>query len=133
MSNIERASLLCRNCGEEAPHELTYAGNVLACTTCCNCGFASRRDVSRQYVKDLERRVRAKPRRMLRRFRRHPVAYSLSVVRGLATKPVDMWGEINLAAHSRTRRAARRQCEGETSRGNIAASREPRGDVERQS
>jgi hypothetical protein len=123
VSNIERASLLCRNCGEEALHELAYAGNILARTTCCNCGFASHRDVSRQYLRDLERRLRDKPRRMLRRFRRHPVAYSLYVVRHLATKPVSMLEEVSLAAHSRTRNAARGQCESPLSRGSAAPAK----------
>jgi hypothetical protein len=112
MSNVERAGLLCRKCGEEAAHELTYAGNLLASTTCCNCGHTSHRDVSKQYMKDLERRVRAKPRRMLRRFRRHPVAYSVYVVRQLATKPFDMWSEVAVANHSRAGEGARRQCRG---------------------
>jgi hypothetical protein len=112
MSNVERASLLCRNCGEEAPHELAYAGNILACAKCCNCGYAAERDVSKQYLRDLERRLRDKPRRMLRRFRRHPVAYSLLVVKQLATKPVHMWEEASLAAHSRSRRSSKRSCGG---------------------
>lgn len=120
MRNIERASLLCRKCGEEATHELTYAGNLLAHTTCCNCGHASHRDVSKRYARDLERRVRAKPRRMLRSFRRHPLAYSLTVVRGLTTKPVDIWHEINLATHGKSKRNARQQCRSESRRSDTA-------------
>ena len=47
------------------------------------------------------RRLASKPRRMMRRFRKHPLGYTLSLPRAVASKPREVLGEVRLAIASR--------------------------------
>jgi hypothetical protein len=103
VSTTEHATLLCGSCRENASHELAYAGRLLVYARCENCGHTAERDVSKRYLKDLELRIRTKPRRMLHRLRRHPLPFTLSLPKQIAAKPLRMWEEASLVLHHRTR------------------------------
>lgn len=91
------ATLTCGNCGREGPHELDYAGRILASTQCRACGYTIRHprdDLGPAYRHDLEQRVVTKPIRMLRRLRRHPVRFMLGLPVAVATKPKKLIEEV---------------------------------------
>ncbi|MQA10614.1 MAG: hypothetical protein GEU98_19085 [Pseudonocardiaceae bacterium] len=96
MGAVEQVTLTCQRCGADSTHELAYAGRLLVTSTCTECGHTIERDVRDRYVADLRHRVASKPRRMLRRFRRHPVSYACSLPRAVASKPLDVLSELRL-------------------------------------
>lgn len=100
VGTVEQVTLTCNSCGQNATHELAYAGRLLVSSTCTACGHAIERDVRERYVADLRHRVASKPRRMLRRFRRHPLSYVCSIPRAVATKPLEVLAELRLVART---------------------------------
>lgn len=96
MSTRENAVLLCQNCGEEADHELAYAGRLLVATECRACGHTTERDVRGRYLADLRQRVATKPFRMLRRFVRHPLGFTRTLPHTTLRKPSELLEEVRL-------------------------------------
>ncbi|WP_199430205.1 hypothetical protein [Qaidamihabitans albus] len=96
MGNVEHATLRCHHCGQETRHELAYAGRLLVVTSCTRCGESIERDVRGRYLADLRQRMLSKPRRMLRRFRRHPVGFTTSLPRTTVLKPWELVEEVRL-------------------------------------
>jgi hypothetical protein len=92
----EHTTLLCHNCGQEASHQLAYAGRLLVATTCAHCGYSVKHDIRCRYLADLRQRVVTKPGRMLRRFRRHPVSFVSSLPHKTLLKPWELAEEIRL-------------------------------------
>lgn len=91
--------LTCDNCGQDAVHELEYAGRLLVRTVCTVCGHATRRDEDdlwSAYIHDVEQRVASKPLRMWRRFRRHPLEYGRGLPASVLAKPLRMLREVRL-------------------------------------
>lgn len=91
-------TLTCSHCGREGPHELTYAGRILASTTCCACGHTMRHsadDLSTAYARDFAQRVLSKPSRMLRRLRRHPLRFLVSLPSAVVSKPCKLLDEVH--------------------------------------
>lgn len=89
-------TLRCGHCGTDTPHELHYAGRLLASTECEVCGFTIRHsgsDMKSSYVADLGQRLVSKPRRMLRRFARHPVQFASNLPASVLAKPRGLIGE----------------------------------------
>lgn len=105
MDSIEHATLTCASCLTECDHEVHYAGRLVAGFTCSNCGAHVQINVVDDYLPDLGRRLRTKPGRMLRRFRKHPVSYTLNLPVSLATKPMKVVGELRAAIGSAEHRA----------------------------
>ncbi|MFF0989426.1 hypothetical protein [Kocuria nitroreducens] len=101
MEQIQHASLVCASCLKECDHEVTYAGRLVAAFKCSNCGTQVNIQVADDYFPDVGRRLASKPRRMMRRFRKHPLGYTLSLPRAVATKPREVLGEVRLAIASR--------------------------------
>ena len=101
MERIQHASLVCASCLKECDHEVTYAGRLVAAFRCSNCGTQVNIQVADDYFPDVGRRLASKPRRMMRRFRKHPLGYTLSLPRAVATKPREVLGEVRLAIASR--------------------------------
>lgn len=93
-------TLRCGQCGRETPHELHYAGRLLALTECGVCGFTIRHsgsDMKSSYVADLGQRLATKPRRMLRRFARHPLRFASGLPASVLAKPrgiIDEWQTV---------------------------------------
>ena len=88
--SIEHAQLHCEVCDQDTLHELHYAGRLLESTRCTRCGThleLSHRALLPAYAHDLEQRIVSKPRRMLRRARRDPVGYALSLPRAVLRQP----------------------------------------------
>jgi C4-type Zn-finger protein len=99
MDNVHIVTLGCSQCHGEHLHEVTYAGRLLASTVCSNCGHRIAKDLAglrRAYLADVEHRVRTKPRRMLRRVIRHPVAFALDLPGALLVKPAKMEAELRV-------------------------------------
>jgi hypothetical protein len=99
MDNVHIVLLGCHSCQGEHLHEVTYAGRLLASTLCSNCGHRIAKDLAglrRAYLADVEHRVRTKPRRMLRRVIRHPVAFALDLPGALLVKPAKMEAELRV-------------------------------------
>jgi C4-type Zn-finger protein len=99
MDNVHNVLLACHHCSGEHLHEVTYAGRLLASTVCSNCGYRIAKDLPglrRAYIADVEHRVRTKPRRMLRRVIRHPVAFALDLPGALLVKPAKMEAELRV-------------------------------------
>jgi hypothetical protein len=99
MDHIHIVVLACHNCHGEHLHEVTYAGRLVASTVCSNCGHTIAKDLPelrRAYISDVEHRVRSKPRRMLRRVIRHPVAFALDLPGALLVKPAKMEAELRV-------------------------------------
>jgi hypothetical protein len=99
MDNVHIVVLACRHCHGEHLHEVTYAGRLLAYTVCSSCGHTIAKDLPelrRAYIGDVEHRVLTKPRRMLRRVIRHPVAFGLDLPRALLVKPAKMEAELRV-------------------------------------
>jgi predicted RNA-binding Zn-ribbon protein involved in translation (DUF1610 family) len=91
------ATLTCTSCGKEVAHELRYAGRLLVSTTCSDCGYVLRheeRHLLVAYVHDLEQRLSSKPRRMLTRAARDPVAFTCSLPAAVVAKPLRMLQEL---------------------------------------
>jgi hypothetical protein len=91
------ATLKCGYCGREGPHDLDYAGRLLASTHCRACGYTVRHmgeDLRKAYFRDFEQRVASKPSRMFRRLRRHPVKFVLSLPLKAASKPKKLLEEV---------------------------------------
>lgn len=91
--SVFRAGLVCRQCGDLQPHELQYAGRLLASTKCLNCGAVVKHDeahLRRAYLSDLERRLRTKPARMAKRVAQHPAKYMAHLPYAILTKPVKL-------------------------------------------
>ncbi|MFI7482254.1 hypothetical protein ACH9EU_07530 [Kocuria sp. M1R5S2] len=101
MEQIQHASLVCASCFTECDHEMTYAGRLLTSFRCSNCGATVNIRVSEDYIPDVGRRLASKPGRMMRRFRKHPVSYTLSLPRAVATKPREVVAELRLAIAAR--------------------------------
>ena len=99
MDHVHIVVLACHHCDGEHLHEVTYAGRLLASTVCSNCGHTIAKDLPelrRAYITDVEHRVRTKPRRMLRRVIRHPVAFALDLPGALLVKPAKMKAELRV-------------------------------------
>jgi hypothetical protein len=99
MDHVHTVLLACHECHGERLHEVTYAGRLLASTVCSNCGHTVAKDLPglrRAYLADVEHRVRTKPRRMLRRVIRHPVAFALDLPGALLVKPAKMEAELRV-------------------------------------
>ena len=99
MDHVHTVLLACHECGGAHLHEVTYAGRLLASTVCSNCGHTVAKDLPglrRAYLADVEHRVRTKPRRMLRRVIRHPVAFALDLPGALLVKPAKMEAELRV-------------------------------------
>jgi hypothetical protein len=99
MDHVHTVLLACHECGGEHLHEVTYAGRLLASTVCSSCGHTVAKDLPglrRAYLADVEHRVRTKPRRMLRRVIRHPVAFALDLPGALLVKPAKMEAELRV-------------------------------------
>jgi hypothetical protein len=99
MDHVHTVLLACHECSGEHLHEVTYAGRLLASTVCSNCGHTLAKDLPglrRAYLADVEHRVRTKPRRMLRRVIRHPVAFALALPGALLVKPAKMEAELRV-------------------------------------
>jgi hypothetical protein len=99
MDHVHTVVLACHHCDGEHLHEVTYAGRLLASTVCSNCGHTIAKDLPelrRAYITDVEHRVRTKPRRMLRRVIRHPVAFALDLPGALLVKPAKMEAELRV-------------------------------------
>ncbi|WP_020671460.1 hypothetical protein [Amycolatopsis nigrescens] len=111
MGTVEHVTLVCTGCGQETRHELAYAGRLLVLTTCTRCGNSIERDVRARYLADLRQRMVSKPGRMLRRFRRHPLAFTSSLPRTAPAKPLELIAEVRLVwrAAADARRADRRE------------------------
>jgi uncharacterized C2H2 Zn-finger protein len=103
------ANLHCPRCGAVTGHELAYAGRLLVRSRCTRCGRVLERDVRRCYVVDLAGRIASKPRRIVRRLARHPVAFTAGLPRTTVTKPLRIVDELRLVlgAASRVRRRTR--------------------------
>ncbi|MGW4127245.1 hypothetical protein [Amycolatopsis japonica] len=111
MSKVENAALVCSRCGEETPHDVAYAGRLLVKITCTRCGKTFERDLRAEYLTDLRRRVATKPKRMLKRFCRHPLGFVSSLPKTVAAKPRDLltdvslvWGTVRPRPHRRSTR-----------------------------
>jgi hypothetical protein len=99
MDHVHNVVLACHHCHGEHLHEVTYAGRLLASTVCAHCGHTLAKDLPalrRAYLADVEHRVRTKPRRMLRRVIRHPVAFALDLPGALLVKPAKMEAELRV-------------------------------------
>ena len=96
MTDVTRAELACLRCGTTTEHELAYAGRLLVTSRCTRCGAVIERDVRRRYADDLWSRVVTKPRRMVRRLRRHPLTFTASLPRTTAAKPLRVLDELRL-------------------------------------
>jgi uncharacterized protein YbaR (Trm112 family) len=99
MDHVHIVVLACPHCHGEHLHEVTYAGRLLASTVCSNCGHTIAKglpELRRAYITDVEHRVRTKPRRMLRRVIRHPVAFALDLPGALLVKPAKMEAELRV-------------------------------------
>ena len=99
MDHVHIVVLACHHCHGEHLHEVTYAGRLLACSVCSNCGHTIAKDLPelrRAYLADVEHRVRTKPRRMLRRVICHPVAFALDLPGALLAKPAKMEAELRV-------------------------------------
>jgi len=103
MERIQHASFVCASCLQECDHEVAYAGRLVAAFKCSNCGTQVDIQVADDYLPDVGRRLASKPRRMMRRFRKHPLGYTLSLPRAVATKPLEVLAEVRLAIASRTK------------------------------
>lgn len=101
MEQIQHASLVCASCLQECDHEVTYAGRLVAAFKCSNCGTQVNIQVADDYFPDVGRRLASKPRRMMRRFRKHPLGYTLSLPRAVAHKPGEVLSEVRRAIASR--------------------------------
>ena len=104
MDHVHNVVLACHRCAGEHLHEVTYAGRLLASTVCSNCGHTVAKDLPglrRAYLADVEHRVRTKPRRMLRRVIRHPVAFALDLPGALLVKPAKMEAELRVLSGRR--------------------------------
>ncbi len=106
MPNPTRTELRCARCAATTEHELAYAGRLLVTSRCTRCGEQIVRDVRREYVADLGDRIRSKPRRIVRRLRRHPVTFSAGLPRTVVAKPLRVFDEVRLVlgAAARVRR-----------------------------
>lgn len=94
--SVHRVGLACRQCGDVQMHELRYAGRLLASSRCLNCGAVvmhEEPDLCKAYLKDLEMRVRTKPRRMIKRAARHPATFVAHLPYAVLVKPVKMLEE----------------------------------------
>jgi hypothetical protein len=99
MDHVHIVVLACHHCNGEHLHEVTYAGRLLASTVCSNCGHTIAKqlpELRRAYLTDVEHRVWTKPRRMLRRVIRHPVAFALDLPGALLAKPAKMEAELRV-------------------------------------
>ena len=107
MPDLARSELSCVRCGVPTEHELAYAGRLLVTTRCTRCGRVIARDVRRRYAADLVDRIRSKPRRIVRRLRRHPVTFTAGLPRTAAAKPLRVLDEVRLVldAADRARRS----------------------------
>lgn len=128
MDSIEHATLTCASCLTECDHEVHYAGRLVAGFTCSNCGARVQIDVVDDYLPDLGRRLRTKPGRMLRRFRKHPVSYTLTLPVSIATKPLKVVGELRTAMGSAEHRAPGIRAGDGTAGDGTASDQGPAGD-----
>lgn len=95
--SVEQAVLRCSSCGQEAEHELRYAGRLVAATRCAACGHVVRheqRDLAATYLRDLEHRLTTKPARLLRQASTDPARFLSSLPASLARQPVKLAQEL---------------------------------------
>ena len=112
MSKIENAALECSRCGTETAHDLAYAGRLLVKITCTRCGKTIERDRRAEYLADLGQRLASKPKRMFRRFRRHPLGFVGSLPKTVAAKPRDLLTDVSLVWGVGRSRSPRRSAGG---------------------
>lgn len=96
MPDLARSELDCVRCGLPPEHELSYAGRLLVISRCTRCNRVIARDVRRRHAADLVDRIRSKPRRIVRRLRRHPVTFTAGLPRTTAAKPLRVLDEVRL-------------------------------------
>jgi PHP family Zn ribbon phosphoesterase len=106
VADLARTELRCARCAALTDHELAYAGRLLVTSRCTRCGEMFARDVRRRYVADLGGRMRSKPRRIVHRLRRHPVAFAATLPHAVIAKPLRVLDEVRLVlgAAARARR-----------------------------
>ncbi|MGC7095322.1 hypothetical protein ACPZ19_11695 [Amycolatopsis lurida] len=107
MSTVEHVALTCPRCHTETRHDVVYAGRLVVAVTCTECGESLERDIRSLYLADLRQRVATKPKRMLRRFRKHPLRFARSLPKTVPAKPLELISEIRLVwrvARNRVRR-----------------------------
>jgi hypothetical protein len=95
--STQHAELRCESCRRVTDHELRYAGRLLDSVRCTVCGRQvelSQRALLPAYVQDLEQRLASKPRRMLHRASKDPVAFALYLPRAIARQPVKFLREF---------------------------------------
>jgi hypothetical protein len=98
MSNdVQRATLLCSDCGQSTEHRFVYAGRLLTHTECENCGHIvhpeNQADLAHEYALDLKQRLRTKPRRLARRAAKHPLKFLASLPRAIVRQPLKLISE----------------------------------------
>ena len=87
---IEQTELMCAVCNQDTVQQVNYAGRLLTHVTCTECGTVVRFDTGRlteDYVADLHMRIRTKPRRLLRRARKHPLDFISTLPGAIARQP----------------------------------------------
>lgn len=95
--STQQAELRCESCRRVTDHDLRYAGRLLESVRCTVCGSQvelSQRALLPAYVQDLEQRLASKPRRMLHRASKDPVAFALSLPLAIARQPVKFLREF---------------------------------------
>lgn len=94
--SVHHIEFVCRDCGDVQLHELRYAGRLLASSECLNCGAIIRHedtDLRRAYLRDLELRLRSKPKRMMKRVLRHPAKFMSELPYTILVKPAKLLEE----------------------------------------
>ena len=107
MTDVHHAVLRCHRCGNDAPHEVRYAGRLFLGTRCERCRFQVDAADPHRYFVDLRHRVTTKPVRMLRRLCDNPARFMLTLPGAAASKPFKLLHELAsvfLAAHPEQRR-----------------------------
>ena len=98
MDHVHIVVLACHHCNGEHLHEVTYAGRLLASTVCSNCGHTIAKELPSCAgpTSPTSSIAWTKPRRMLRRVIRHPVAFALDLPGALLVKPAKMEAELRV-------------------------------------
>lgn len=94
MTDLHHTVLRCHRCAADTPHQIRYAGRLIAATRCDVCGRAVDSADLRRYLADLRHRVATKPSRMLRRLRHDPVEFALTLPGAVASKPIRVLQEV---------------------------------------
>lgn len=99
--SVQESFLRCTSCGQDAGHEVVYAGRFVTQIECSHCGARTSLDVSEDYLPDLRERISSKPRRLASVFRDHPVSATTSMPGRLLSKPLRMLEELRTVLRSR--------------------------------